>query len=419
MSHAAPNPFARALDAWRPLKPEGGMLGFGLLHAVAAGLGQTFFVSLFVPHWLESTGLQRTAFSALYSAATVGSALLLPWIGRGIDRVALPRYAMLVSVGLTVACIGLATAQGWPWLAAALLLLRLCGQGLMSHTGSTATARHFEAHRGKALSIVSLGYPISEMIFPLAATSAIAAIGWQRTWLAAAGFVLFGVLPATQLLLRSRPRPQERHVEDDDSDSAVRAPRRDWREGEVFRNPYTWALTPLLFTPAFVLTGLFFHQLVLAEEQGWSATWLAASFTSFGVLRGISGFAVGPLIDRYGPSIALRLHLAPLGLGVLLLAWTTGPWTAPVYLGLAGVTMGSGGSARTAFMAETYGLQHLGAIRSTFAMLAVLSTAVAPILFGWALDASWPFRVLLWASAAWIAAASAVGGVAARALTQA
>ena len=76
------------------------VLGFGVLLTLFSSFGQTFLISIFVPRLLESFGLGTAAFGTLYAAATLCSALCLPYFGRLIDRVPLARFSMLTGLGL-------------------------------------------------------------------------------------------------------------------------------------------------------------------------------------------------------------------------------------------------------------------------------------------------------------------------------
>ena len=58
----------------------------------------------------------------------------------------------------------------------------------------------------------------------------------------------------------------------------------------------------------------------------------------------------------------------------------------PVYLGLAGMSVGFGAPVKSAFLVEAFGTAHLGSIRSVFATLGVLSTAACPPLMGFYLE---------------------------------
>ena len=68
------------------------------------------------------------------------------------------------------------------------------------------------------------------------------------------------------------------------------------------------------------------------------------------------------------------------------LAFFSHPFTALLYLFFSGLSVGLSSTVNTALLAEIYGTENLGSIRSFFATLIVLSTAVSPALFDWLLD---------------------------------
>ena len=64
-----------------------------------------------------------------------------------------------------------------------LFLLRMSGQGLMSHTSTTAISRFFEKRRGKALSVVFLGMSLGEFILPVLIVYLLSFIYWRDLWI--------------------------------------------------------------------------------------------------------------------------------------------------------------------------------------------------------------------------------------------
>ena len=109
--------------AWRR---TGAVTAFGGVFAFASSLGQTFFISLFVPFLAADLGRTETALAAVYGLATVAAAVLLPWIGRLVDRVDLLRLGGVVVAVMLAAGLAFSQARGLPVLVAALILLRLC-----------------------------------------------------------------------------------------------------------------------------------------------------------------------------------------------------------------------------------------------------------------------------------------------------
>jgi MFS family permease len=163
-------------------------LSFGFLMALASSFGQTFFIGVFGPEIQAEFDLSHAEWGTVYMLGTLLSALVLPFTGRWIDRMPLLRYAALVSVGLAVACLGAALCPGAGFLVAAIFMLRHMGQGLASHTSITSTVKYFRFSRGKAVAIVSLGYPAGRAVLPVVAVALIAFVGWRETY-AIAGFI--------------------------------------------------------------------------------------------------------------------------------------------------------------------------------------------------------------------------------------
>ena len=111
----------------------------------------------------------------------------------------------MVLVGLAVASFAMANVGSWLMLVAVLFGLRLFGQGLLTHLAMTAMARWFDSHRGRALSIASLGFPAGEAVLPALAVLSIGLIGWRQTWGLAALVLLLVAAPLLFCLLRRQP----------------------------------------------------------------------------------------------------------------------------------------------------------------------------------------------------------------------
>ena len=114
-----------------------------------SGFGQSFFISLFIPTFLETSNISNTTFGTLYALATLISGFSLPWAGRQLDHVSVARYSKVVFTGLVLACVVTAFSQSVYSLSLAIFLLRFFGQGLFGHTSDTITAKKFGANRGK------------------------------------------------------------------------------------------------------------------------------------------------------------------------------------------------------------------------------------------------------------------------------
>lgn len=366
---------------------------FGPLLSFFSNFGQTFFLSLFLPFLLTEFTLSNASFGGLYSAATLGGALTLMWVGQFIDRYDLKLYSALVALGLAAAALIMAASSAVWMLFLALFGLRLFGQGLANHTAQTTMARYFFAIRGKALSVSALGLPLGEAILPTLGALSIAYLGWRGTWLAIALLILIVLVPLLQVLLRTLETHPARWAQRQ-SDESQGLPQ-GWNRRQVLRDPRFYCILPASLLSPFLLTGLFLYQLVLADFKGWPLEIMASAFVVFAGSRVVCSLTVGPLIDRWTARRLFPFLPAPLLLGIFLLWWVKAPWAPFAYLLFAGMTEGMGISVKSALWAELYGVRTLGAIRSMLATIVLISTAVSPILFGWLLDAGIGFGQIL------------------------
>jgi len=376
-----------------------GALAFGILLTFFSSAGQTFFISLFNRQIRGVYDLTSGEFGTLYALATLTGAVLMIHAGRQIDHWPLSWFVAAVVTGLGIAAGLMAVLPpGHVWvLFIAIVLLRLCGQGLMYHTAVTTAARAFHSSRGQAMSIVALGASAGEALLPITIVAMVAAIGWRLTWWAAAAILLVLVLPTAVLLARRYYSPHAAV-----SDGAAALPVTDRSRGQVLRDPAFWLLLPAMLAPAFVNTGVFFHQVPISEAKHWSLMVFASAFTTYAVSTLVMMLVGGRLVDRFSAKMVLRFALSPLFLALLLLAASDAPWAAHGYMAMAGATAGLYGSASIAVWAELYGLTHLGAIRAMTTGLMMVSSALAPSLMGWMFDFGFEISSVMLAMAAYV-----------------
>ena len=141
----------------------------------------------------------------------------------------------------------------------------------------------------------------------------------------------------------------------------------------------------ILFLPFFI-TGIFIHQNLLAEANGWTMEWMATCFVGFGVARITTNLVAGAIIDNFSARKVFIYYLLPLAAGLAILLIGNHRWLAMGYMILAGVTSSLSGLTSASLWAEIYGVRHLGAIKSMAATLMVLSTALGPLVVGYGMS---------------------------------
>lgn len=371
------------IDGWLSLiAREWRFLLFGLTCTFLSGPGQTFFIGQFTPHFGAAIGLGPSGLGMLYMAATLSASVLMAYAGQFIDRIDLGHYLGIVATGLALACLAMALASGMVLLFFALLLLRLTGQGLMGHIGITAIARYYDRRRGRALAIVSAGYPLSEGLMPPLAAFLIATFGWRPAYGATGLFVLGMLLLVLLPLIAGRtgfraPPPGSR---------SASAPRPLDGARIVLSTRFFWLALPALVFMPFASTALVFHIQSIAMLRAWPDSLPALAFPFFAAAHVLALPVAGQIIDRFGARRGLFAVTLPAGLGMVLL----GLWSAEAalfaFLGGLGFSAGLAQTVVSATWPEVYGIERLGAVRSFAVMLMVAGSALGPPLFGLAID---------------------------------
>ncbi|MFO8030256.1 MAG: MFS transporter [Cyclonatronaceae bacterium] len=375
---------------------------FGFSLTFFSSFGQTFLISLFVPSFLEAFDISAGYFGVLYSAATLGSAFTLAWVGSYIDKVPLKRFAFLVVAGLALSMLFLASSV-WVWmLLLGLFGLRLFGQGLCSHTAHTSMGRYFVTMRGKALSLSNLGFSTGEAFLPITITALIGIVGWRMGWAFSSLFVILVLPVVITLTLGRNPMDHAEPGVREAKDRSGTEPGSEWRRRVVIRDIRFYLFLPAAVASPFLLTGFFLYQTQLASFKGWDIEIVATAFIVFAIAKSAASLLSGPLIDRFRACRLFPFFLLPFFVGLMLLLLFAQPLIAFAYMTLAGISMGIAANVTTALYAELYGTANLGAIRSMMTMFMVISTAISPILFGTLLDWGIPFSMIIQGSLAYM-----------------
>jgi MFS family permease len=378
----------------------------GFLLTFFSSFGQTFFIGLSGEELRAKFSLTDGEFGLTYMLATLMSAATLPFIGRVLDVMSGRRVVLFVIPCLSAACLLIAYAPNVAIMIFALYLLRLFGQGMMTHTALTETGRWFAASRGRATSLVVPGHQFGEALLPITFALVAAGAGWQAAWIGAIAALMILALPAIHLLWRVERTAGETVI---DHEPAARTAR-DWTRAEVVRDPLFYALLACVLAPPFIGTTIFFHQDYLVELRGYGDLAFAAAFPVKAGTTVIFSLICGQLIDRFGSFRLLPFFLLPLGIASATAALLTPVWGVYVFMFLIGISYGFTATLVGALWPEVYGIKHLGAIRSLIVAAMVFSTALGPGVTGALIDVGIGLPTqLLWMAGWCVAACLALG----------
>ncbi|GAA0782871.1 MFS transporter [Roseibium denhamense] len=367
------------------LRDNARWLSASYLLAVFSGFGQTFFIALSAGDIRAEFGLSHGELGLIYMVATLASAFSLSYVGKSLDYFPVRRIAVIVISSLALSCLLMATTAAVWMVGLAFFGLRLCGQGMLTHTSITAAGRWFSAQRGRAVSVAMLGFPTAEALFPILFVLLSGYVGWRGAWTVSAGVLLLLCLPILAVLLA-----KDRIASASETASA-KPEGRQWTRAEVLRDPVFWLVSAGINAPACIGTAIFFHQVYLVELRGWSLELFAGAFLVMAAGVVCASLTIGPLIDRYSARHLLPFTLLPLTVACAVLATVHLPVAAFIFMGLVGVSNGFNGTLVGALWPEVYGTRYLGAIRAVAFSLMVFASAAGPGAVGWLIDNSVPF----------------------------
>lgn len=347
-----------------------------------SSFGQTYFISASIAEWRSAFDLSHGEIGRLYMFATLASALCLPFLGRLVDLVPAHRMIAFVMPILAGATLMAGYAPSVIVLVIAIFLLRLFGQGMMTHIALTATGRWFVVERGRAISLVVLGHQGGEATIPLVFATIAIAYGYQTGWLVGAAALLLIGLP---FAFWAYQQAREPHARDS---KLVKSPRhvRSWTRREVMRDPTFWVLLTGVLAPPFIGTTIFYHQNYMTALHNWPPQLFALSLLVMSLTTIGCALITGALVDRFGTPSILPYALLPLSLSCFALAFSGPPVTLFVVMVLLGISYGISATLFGSLWPEIYGTAYLGSVRAVTVSAGVFATAAGPGLTGTLID---------------------------------
>ena len=360
----------------------------GSLVAFSSGPGQSYVFSVFIDSIIADTALSRTAISMLYAVGTGLSAFMVFTVSRLAGRYGARSTLIGAAGGLGLACLAMSQAREALLVFLAFAALRALGQGSMTINSTLLTAQWFVRRRGRAMAMMSLGFPVSMAVLPPLSRLLIDSVGWRETYAVLGVMVWVLVLPGAVFLVRERPEDMGLHP-----DGAQEAPvgeagtpgldadGRDRRR--ILTSLPFWLLALPLTTPPLVVTGLVFHQTAIFQEQGLTAAVAAAIFVPYAVASAGTSLLSGFLADRFGPQpifIGSMLALLASMATVLVMNSVT---VAVVYGVLIGVASGASMLVGSVIWAHFYGRNGLARVQGSAMMIGVAASALGPLPLAW------------------------------------
>ena len=361
------------------------LLMYGFLIIFFASYGQTFFIALFNDDIKKLYNLSDGEFGMVYAISTTLSSLLLINFAKLIDFVDLRIYSFLVTLGLLLPCLAIYfLPENIIFLFIIIFALRFFGQGAMSHAGITSMTRYFGENRGKAISVGNLGGMLGVMFLPILIVYLNRTFDFKQIWLICSiSIILF--LPILYYTLSNQ---NERQIK---LNNSIKEGKKIWTTLQVIKDRRFLIFLPLTISFSFIGTGLMFHQIFIFSQKGWTIEMLGTGFIFLGAFSIVGLLFGGPLIDLLNPRKAIIFLLLPIFLGIIVLFFFNNFYFLIIYMSLYGLNLGISAPFTGSLWAELFGLESLGTVKALFHAIAVLASALSPVVFGYIID--WGFGI--------------------------
>jgi len=372
---------------------------FGFIFTFFSSFGQSFFLGLFNSSIRDALFITHGQFGSIYASATLLSSFILVWIGKKIDDVNILKFALCVVILLAISCFLFSKISSVIFLFISIFLMRLSGQGLMSHTASTTISRFFDRSRGRALSTTWLGLSLAEFILPLLVIFLLTTTDWRNIWLTISILVVV-VLPVISFSLVKNIKLDSREA----SNIKVVEKKniKQWTRIEVLKDYRFYIICLNMLAMPSIATGTFVYQSFIASSKGWGPYVIAQSFMVYSVLSVVTLFLSGFLIDKFSSRKLLIYMNIPLFISTFVLYYFNSPISSFVFLGLIGISNGLANILGSATWAEIYGVKYIGSIKALTTALMVFSTAFGTALFGILIDNSFSIEQIALVSGSYI-----------------
>ena len=372
---------------------------FGFIFTFFSSFGQSFFLGLFNAPIRNELGITHGQFGSIYASATICSSLLLIWVGKKIDDYRILNYSFFVVTLLFISSLFFSFINSVYFLAVGIFLMRLSGQGLMSHASTTTISRFFERSRGKALSTIWFGLSTAEFVLPVLMTYFFLIYSWRTVW---QGIAVLIVLFLPLVILNTIKSINLDSREADNNPKLKKTKIKSWRRRDVLKDYRFYIVSLNMLAMPWLATGIFVYQSFISESKMWEIYTIPKAFMVYSITSIITLFMSGFLVDKFtGRKLILYMNL-PLLLAMFTLFQFNHEISAYVFLGLIGVSNGLANILGSSTWAEIYGVKYIGSIKALTTAFMVFSTAFGTAVFGLLIDNGFSIENIAFVGGAYI-----------------
>lgn len=357
--------------------------------------GQTYSISVFIDSYIYDFGYSRTLISSIYAFATIASGLSMIFVGRAVDHFGSRRMLVFTGLFLALACFFNSIIQTIPMIFFGFFLLRFFGQGSLTLIPGSLVPQWFEQRRAFAISILSLGTILGNLIVPYVNHTLISSVGWQNTWIIWGVGLILIYLPIAKTFVINKP--EDIHLLPDNvkarshthlAENIKQLEKESFQLNEAIKTKEFWFIGIISMILPMLSTGMMFHFYSIMSTKG-----IDDSATSIIIgLVALPGFIMpivaGTVIDRYKPKHILGIALLIVAFDLLFMNLVFSVFTAILFIVFYGFSNSIVGVTLNVIWANYFGRLHLGSIRGAATVFTVIGSAFGTVPFGLSYDLS-------------------------------
>ena len=355
---------------------------FGFIFTFFSSFGQSFFLGLFNAPIRDDLGITHGQFGSIYAVATIFSSLLFIWVGKKIDDFRLINYSFFVIILLFFSTLFFSLINHIYFLAIGIFLMRFSGQGLMSHTSSTAISRYFEKSRGRALSAIWFGLSTAEFVLPVLIIYFLTIFSWRSVWQGISIMIIL-ILP---LVINFTIKKINFESRENNLEKKLKTKIKSWKRIEVLKDYRFYIISTNMLAMPWIFTGMAVYQSFISDSKLWDVYTIPKAFMVYSIASIVTLFSSGFLVDKFTSRKLIPIMNIPLLLAMIVLFYSKQEISAYFFLGLIGISNGFGNILGSSTWAEIYGVKYIGSIKALTTAFMVFSTALGTAVFGVLID---------------------------------
>ncbi len=367
-----------------------GVAGLGLF---SSGPGQSHTLSVFVGPISEDLGISSAAIASAYGLATLVAAVLLPQMGRLVDRFGPRRMSLIVVVLLGLTCLAFAGVSSLAWLVVGYGVMRFLAQGSLMLNCANMVSQWFDRRRGFALGLMVLGFAVSMGVHPPLAQVLVDWLGWRQAWVVMGLLTWLIMVPPLLLLVHDKPEDlgllpdgAQKNRSSESASEPQSTAQLGLTLGQALVTPSFYILGVGMFSISMLVTAMHFYQIQILASQGFSAGTAANLFILSSLVMVAFIPLVGKSLDRFPTRYVFACCLLLTALSLLLVSLAGNFGLAALYALIFGLTNACMMSLFGYVWPRFFGRRYLGSIQGTGQMLGVVGASLGPLPIGLAFD---------------------------------